>query len=228
MNNSMKFGASIALAIMAAYMNMAWLSSQATPSTFVAVDVDIEEGQPLLEEMLRPVPVPGDDERLRETMIPYENRAILHGVPATTSYLAGDMVLHRDLNAPKKPKRWEVLGPFRLISVGDRFTNAKSNENTSGGSRGNNVTIAVSADFDQKTRDLLETIDPQRNMDEEDAHRIVAVQVLPTKSQGPANPATSDLKDNFVYQTVSLDGIENVPGVLLAGDLIRFVVPADR
>ncbi len=31
---------------------------------------------------------------------------------------------------------------------------------------------------------------------------------------------------NVVYQTVSLDGIENVPRVLFEGDVVRFVVPA--
>jgi hypothetical protein len=40
-----------------------------------------------------------------------------------------------------------------------------------------------------------------------------------------AKTATPDDK-NVVYQTVQLEGIANVPRVLLAGDLIRFVIPS--
>ena len=38
----------------------------------------------------------------------------------------------------------------------------------------------------------------------------------------------SDAPDDkhVVYQTISLDGITNVPRVILAGDVIRFVIPA--
>ena len=39
-------------------------------------------------------------------------------------------------------------------------------------------------------------------------------------------PADKPSDKNVVYQTVSLDGIENVPRVLLEGDVVRFVVPA--
>ena len=56
------------------------------------------------------------------------------------------------------------------------------------------------------------------------AQRIIAVQVI------PKNEASSTAKldnKNVVYQTVSLDGIENVPRVLLEGDVVRFVVPAN-
>jgi hypothetical protein len=49
------------------------------------------------------------------------------------------------------------------------------------------------------------------------------VQVVP-KNELKASDKPSD--KNVVYQTVALDGIENVPRVLLEGDVVRFVVPA--
>ena len=77
--------------------------------------------------------------------------------------------------------------------------------------------------FDERTRRLLEIIDPnRRGSGGKSDLRIVAVQVIP-KNESPA--AVQDDK-NVVYQTVSLDGIENVPRVLLEGDVVRFVVPA--
>ena len=49
------------------------------------------------------------------------------------------------------------------------------------------------------------------------------MQVIPKEEQKPF--AAADDK-NVVYQTVSLEGIANVPRVILAGDVIRFVIPA--
>ena len=118
-----------------------------------------------------------------------------------------------------------MLGPFKLISVGERFKSAGSAEPDAQASEGgNNVTIAVSSNFDERTRRLLDIIDPSRVGDStKQAMRIVAVQVIPKNELSPS--AKLDDK-NVVYQTVSLDGIENVPRVLLEGDVVRFVVPA--
>jgi hypothetical protein len=133
--------------------------------------------------------------------------------------------LQRDLQAPRELSKFEVLGPFQLISVGERFKTPNPEQKDSQGSEGgNNVTIAVSANFDERTRRLLEIIDPsRRGTSGKQGLRIVAVQVIP-KNEAPST-AQLDNK-NVVYQTVSLDGIENVPRVLLEGDVVRFVVPA--
>ena len=150
---------------------------------------------------------------------------VKRSVHVERSYTAGDVVFQRDLQAPLELSKFEVLGPFKLISVGERFKSPSTEQQDAQASAGgNNVTIAVSANFDERTRRLLEIIDPSRRRSSTNqASRIVAVQVIPKNEQSPA--AKLDGK-NVVYQTVSLDGIENVPGVLLEGDDIRFVVPA--
>ena len=82
----------------------------------------------------------------------------------------------------------------------------------------------MSANFDERTRRLLEIIDPnRRTASTKTGQRIIAVQVIPKNEQTPADKLSDK---NVVYQTVSLDGIENVPRVLLEGDVVRFVVPA--
>jgi hypothetical protein len=175
--------------------------------------------------MLRSVPVPGDADKLRESLIPYSSRPILYGAKATRDYTVGDVIFQRDLQAPRDLQKFEVLGPFQLISVGERFKTPNADQKDAQVSEGgNNVTIAVSADFDERTRRLLEITDPSRRGNSaKQAMRIVAVQVIP-KNEAAAAPKLSD--KNVVYQTVSLDGIENVPRVLLEGDVVRFVVPA--
>jgi hypothetical protein len=217
-----KLSIAVVLALLAAGLNAMWLSAEKRPATFVAVAIDVKQGTPLSDELLSSVPVPGDSDKLRESLIPYGSRAILYGVKASRSYTAGDVVFQRDLQAPLELSKFEVLGPFRLISVGERFKNA--DEMAAGAEGGNNITIAVDANFDERTRRLLEIIDPSRNATAgKPGSRIVAVQVIPKNEQTP--DASLDEK-NSVYQTVSLDGIENVPRVLLEGDVVRFVVPA--
>lgn len=219
-----KLSIAVGLALLAAALNAMWLSAEKRPATFVAVAVDVKEGQPFSDELLTSVPVPGDSEKLRESLIPYASRAILYDVKASRDYTRGDVVFQRDLQAPLELSKFEVLGPFQLISVGERFkTPAGEEGNGYGGQGGNNITIAVSANFDQRTRRLLEIIDPSRSRTTGNTNlRIIAVQVIPKNEQAP----DAKLEDrNVVYQTVSLDGIENVPRVLLEGDVVRFVVP---
>jgi hypothetical protein len=224
MSHLAKLSLAIVLALGAAALNAMWLSAEKRPATFVAARSDLKTGREITDEALTAVPVPGDVEKLREALISYDERAILLGLKASRDYTRGDMFFQRDIVAPLEPQRFEVLGPFRLISVGSRFKQAESGqEDNNTGATGENVTIAVSSSFDERTRRLLEIIDPNRSASRDRAPRIVAVQVIPKEQQPPAE--LSDEKD-IVYQTVSLQGIENVPRVLLEGDVIRFVIPA--
>ena len=225
MSHTMKLTIAVGLALVAAVLNMMWLAAEKRPPLFVAAGADLKQGQEITDAMLSAVPVPGDFEKLRASLIPYNNRAILLGLKASRNYPRGDIFFHRDIQAPLELTEYEVLGPFRLISVGEQFTEANADASDSRISAGgDNVTIAVDANFDERTRRLLEVIDPNRkNSGSASGVRIVAVQVIP-KSTAASAPSVDDA--NTVYQTVSLQGIENVPRVLLAGDDIRFVVPA--
>lgn len=225
MSHVAKLSIAVALALLAAGLNAMWLSAAKRPPTFTAVSINVPAGQKIVDEMLTSVPVPGDANTLSQSLIPYGSRAILFGVPASRDYTAGDMVFQRDLQAPRELTKFEILGPFQLISVGERFKSPGDDQlNDQGSEGGNNVTIAVSSKFDERTRRLLEIIDPsRRRSNEKQAARIVAVQVIPKNEQTAADKVDDK---NVVYQTVSLDGIENVPRVLLEGDVVRFVVPA--
>jgi hypothetical protein len=225
MSHVSKLSFAVVLALIAAGLNAMWLKAAKEPPSFVAVSVDVAEGQPIADEMLTSVPVPGDPDVLRRSLIPYESRAILYGIKAPRSYIAGDVIFERDLQAPRELSKFEVLGPFQLISVGERFKTPNAEQQDAQVSEGgNNVTIAVDANFDERTRRLLEIIDPSRRGDRTSpVARIVAVQVIP---KGEQSQKDKPLDKNVVYQTVSLDGIENVPRVLLEGDVIRFVIPA--
>jgi hypothetical protein len=224
MSHTAKLSLAVGLAIFAAMLNAMWLSAERTPPMFAATTLDLKAGEVITDAALAPVPVPGDVETLRTSLIPYANRAILIGQVTSRELVAGDVFFQRDIQTPTKAAKFEVLGPFKLISVGERFKQAGASEDDSRlDPGGNNVTIAVSANFDERTRRLLQIIDPNQKVGRpEERTKIVAVQVLPADQQ---LPEVSDDK-NVVFQTVSLQDIENVPRVLLEGEVIRFVIPA--
>ena len=223
MKHLMGLGFAALLGIVAAGLNWIWISGLALPDEYVAIKSDVNFGSELSDEDLRAIPIPGEKEVLRESFIPWKNRAILFGTNANRQYVAGDVVFHRDILAPAEDSGWTVIGPFKLICVGERFKERGGEELDYSQTGGNNVTIAVDAEFDTRTKKLLEVIRKDSGRNQQQAP-IVAVQVLPTNQQ--AERIRSVESGNVVFQTVSLEGIANVPRVLLAGDRIRFVVPS--
>ncbi|MEM9409535.1 MAG: hypothetical protein AAGA30_00310 [Planctomycetota bacterium] len=223
MKNLMGLGLAGLLGLLAAGLNWMWISGLATPDEFVAVASDIGIGEPLTEANLVSVPIPGNQATLQRSYVPWQNRAILFGINASRDYVAGDVVFHRDIKRPEEDSNWDVIGPFKLISVGERFKERAGDELEYARTDGNNLTIAVDANFDVRTKKLLDVIRPNQSSDGQQTS-IVAVQVLPSnQSNGRLQRAEPE---QIVYQTISLDGIANVPRVLLEGDMIRFVIPA--
>jgi len=251
MNGILQLSIAGGFAVAAAGLNWIYLASQTTPNEYVALRTGLERGQLIDESDLVAVPIPGQTDRLKRTLIPYPNRSVLFGGRTTREYEAGDVVLTRDLIEPSDLQEWEVIGPFELISVAQRFKQETTGRNEASTSIGRNtVTIAVDADFDTDTSRLLAAItvnqisgDRRTTGSARPASPIVAVQVVPSmksrllsapenlippyRNSSASNAESSPVKprDNVVYQTVSLEGIANVPAVLLEGEFIRFVVP---
>jgi hypothetical protein len=239
MNSIVQLSIAILLAVVAAGINWIYLTAQTSPPAYVAVKADVKQGREIEDDLLMSVPVPGDAERLKQALIPYKNRSILLGTKAARDFQRGDMIFARDIVAPLDQWQWDVIGPFELISVGERFKQGSGRpEESTNSIRGNTVTIAVDAGFDRQTSRLLEAIAAEGAFSREDGSpEIVAVQVVPAAGsrlanrrslQQPLSAAGASIlppRDDVVYQTVSLEGIPNVPLVLLEGDLIRFVVP---
>ena len=97
MSSLAKLAIAICLAIVAAGINWFWLTSQATPPTYVAVNTTVDKNAEIADDFLRPVPIPGKVEKLRETLIPYENRSILFGMSSPRRYEDGDLIFQRDI-----------------------------------------------------------------------------------------------------------------------------------
>ena len=80
MSHAAKLSIAVVLALVAAGLNAMWLSSEKRPPVFVAAAVELPAGQEITDAVLMAVPVPGDFDQLRASLIPYANRAILLGM----------------------------------------------------------------------------------------------------------------------------------------------------
>ena len=222
MSHVMKLSLAVGLALADSALNAVWLSATKHPPNFTAPAPTCRPAK-RSPTKCSPSARARRLRQARESLIPYENRAILFGLTASRKYVAGDMFFQRDIKAPLELAQFEVLGPFKLISVGSAIhAGQRQTRRSQLDSSGNNITIAVNANFDERTRRLLQIIDPSQDANRDKATCIVAVQVDPKR--GASAPPPDD--KNVVYQTVQLEGIANVPRVLLAGDVIRFVIPA--
>jgi hypothetical protein len=218
MNNLTKLVIAILLGGAAAATNMAWLQKQKTPPMYVGAISNIQPGTLITNELLMPVPIPGDPELIEKSFIPYARRSVLFGDLAQRHYRAGDMILYRDKRRPAVKKRgFETIGPFRVIGVGGSFKEKSVNERQIGGG-GNNVTIAIGydPDVDEQYGRLLKTI----------AHgiKITAVQVIPNADAELNKQELKSLEDRNNHQTISLAGLEHIPWDLYNGEVIRFIL----
>ncbi len=241
MTHVVKLLIALGLGTAAAITNWMVLALQTQPTQYVAAARELAAGTKIDEDDLLGVPIPGDTAELKRSLIPFANRSILFGASLPRTLQRGDVLFTRDLTPPDDIPQWDVIGPFELISVGDQFTVASGrSENSISSTRGNTITIAVDANFDKRTSQLLNVISDHAAANRTTDLKIVAVQVLPMRSQNsalrePGNNAAVNMggdgitpsQSQVVYQTVSLEGIPNVPAVLLAGDFIRFVIPKE-
>jgi hypothetical protein len=205
----------VILAGAAALANMLWLNSQSEPSLFVSVSTELTPGDPITEASLAPIPVPGDNERLSATLIPWSGRATILDYPAPRAFSAGDLVFRQDIRPPSE--RLEIVGPFRV--VGDKERLGREPSEGFGRNQDGIVMIAVSTALDEQTRALLQLLAP-KSPQQAVERSILAVQVVPANAAAEA----VDQQSEVVYQPVDLQGLENAPRDLEAGEFIRFVV----
>ena len=239
MGHLFKLLLALSLGVVAAAVNWIWLSSQVEPDQFVAAGKTFEAGETITPELLKPIGIPGNSQRLRETFIPYEERFILNGRKAPRAFEEGDLLFYRDLESPEASMVHEELGPFRLLSVGSNYAASVEGAQTPNGSGGTDseiIAIAVPWPYDDKTERLMKLRDqqnlpnPEGSDDSKPRAAIVGLHLLP--SSGTSAGSTSDpneaidlkLKPNERGAFISLRGVENVPRVLLTGQEVSFAI----
>jgi hypothetical protein len=234
MNHLKRLGLAALLGAVAIGLNLLWAYLQVGHS-YVVANIAISAGTLInTETMLDTVPIPGDPVLRKRTFFASEDMALLSGRVAPKAYRAGDLILVQDVK--QSTPHWKTLGPFRLISVGDDLTIGK--KATSASQTVTSVTVAVKSEFDESTRRLLQILDAQENQNSatpDSLLRIIALSVYPSGTAGDvdlvAGAATSAADDRLqlakdeIAIIVPLINVAGVPGVLLVGGDVGFVVP---
>lgn len=245
MKHLTKLGLAVLLGIVAAAMNYFYLSNQANPPKFVAFKKDVKRGEVIALDMLKPIPIPGDVAELRQTYLEYGERQVLVGQQTHRAFLAGDIFFMRDLAPPDIDTSEEKLGPYTLISVGNRFVNTvKANEAFSNGTE-NAITIAVPWPYDESTKRLMDIVRKTKSPFEKDKSTIPedviqSIAILSPsntgmteatgKDAGPGNAEGVNLNLQAGQQAefIPLSGITNIPRVMQAGQQIGFILRIHR
>ncbi len=232
MNNLARLVIALVLALAAGVANYLWMDWQETRhASFVVARADIHVGDAIKREDLGELKIPGDYDELRRTFIPASGgKSLLVGVRSSREYKPGDLILAEYIRS--EIPHWKSLGPFRLVSVGDRV---RSGDTYTSGSASNTVTIAATVDqdgnFDAKTERLLDIVAAQSNRDS--SAKILAIQLDPTPgvdfsgtelSEADSVTVRLPLQANERGIIVPLKNVESIPEVLVRGSNISFIV----
>lgn len=239
------FGA-IALAI-----NWLWMSSERDYPMYVAVVKAVPFGEAMTKENLQAVPVKGDPDVLNKTLVPWDQKELWFGRPATRDYAPSDLLFQRDMIQTAGASKWDYLGPFKLIGVGSDPTAAltgRSGVLTPTSAGGSVLTLAID-DAQASDKELLyRYLAAMRgeyyfNESPEEKALLHIIALEPKVPEGAAaaaskgdttNTAGTDVTvrlndargDRLIF--VSIDKVPNVPTFLRIGQEIYFTVPPGK
>ena len=252
-SNLVRFFLAFVLAVAAAVLNAVWLY-QKTPALerYAVFKTDITKGTVIdPSEHVDVINIPVLEKKMPEVFLPYKNRYSLSGWVAIRDFQEGEMVQHADIKPVDSLPEYEVLGPFRLISVGSRFSRdiMEENDDMYSDENQNAVTIAVKRQFNEATRRLLQIIEARKENNDAGSLRIIAVTTFlqpedsksPTGQKAPlvSKRPTEKMKDTVdisqklgpdeIALFVPLPDVPAISQVLLAEEnpQIGFVVPAE-
>jgi hypothetical protein len=112
MNPMLKLAAPAVLGALAGFLNWTIVRSQMAPHAFVVVRQQVKVGEKIEAVALARLEVPGDPERSRKTLIPYEDRDVIIGTRSQRELHPNDLVLWQDV---QRPNAEIVAEPDELI-----------------------------------------------------------------------------------------------------------------
>ncbi len=99
----------ISTALIIGAANHRYLAKRAATREFVAVTRSLNPGEVLASEDLMRIPLGGDLEALKETLLPWSEAKLFIGSPVTRSFLAGSLIVRRDVGLGDRVPTGEFL-----------------------------------------------------------------------------------------------------------------------
>ena len=202
------------LAVAAAVLNYIWMLYKApNMDVYVTYSENITQGYVITEEQLCPIQLPSkwDDHGANKsvyvkTLVPWADRFLLVDLKAVRDIKAGELAQQSDITVVDVLPEYDVLGPFRLISVGNRFVTSMEGGSESGYSSSDSaITVAVKHDtvdknsnsgFDDKTRRLVQIIESEKNRDSKEQEKNRSVRFISVVAWPAANASIFVTQNN--------------------------------
>jgi hypothetical protein len=249
-----RFSIAVAIAVVAVVLNFAWVKQNTNTTEYVIVNQQIDKDEIIRSSDLTSISLPQKyRDQYDKTFVPYEDRFWVIGKPASKVFEKNEIILRQYLedeldNLPKI----DVLGPFRLYSVGTQLVGTASTQSTYAYGGGIPITFIAKRvqgkdnelTFDKNTRRLLQlieyekTISQQRGQDK--GWRILSITNLPdepntdeTNDDETENSNTTEtpyqLAADEVTITVEVPNVPILSTVLMnsKNPRIGFLVPSD-
>jgi hypothetical protein len=242
------------LAGIAAFLNYQYIQAKVPATVYLTLlNSDIQQGDVIQESMFTNIQVVKSDYTglLPENYLQPQDISILVGVAAEQDYRKGTLLQRNDIGNAEPLNDYSILGPFRLLAIGEQIITGTEDQNRNVDSNVNSVTIAVKESFfggrsKEKIKQesdaainairLIQIIENQKSSSSSYSNlRIVGVvaynldKPLEKVSEGNANNANVNvrLEKDEVALIVPLSNVETIPEVLLTSKepKIGFIVP---
>ena len=233
-NSLLRLGIAVILAVAAGLGNYLYMTMRTAPTKFVRFSKEVGLGEVIdKDSMLSEIAISGDSSQLKKSLLPWDERENIVGRKASRVFEKDSLALKQDFLG--KGPQWRVLGPFKLISVGERIRGSERG-GFSEGSGGQTITIAADVKkeegreiFSTQLQELLEVLyrsDEANNT----IGKIVAVQLYPSNANdqvdvdGDSATQKLPLGPDERGIIVPLKDVESIPEVLVRGVQVGFVV----
>ncbi|MDR2440393.1 MAG: hypothetical protein LBE12_13615 [Planctomycetaceae bacterium] len=245
MKNSLTFLAiAFILAGVASALNFFWYKNNVPETTAFAVfSKKINKGETIKADALRPLNVLSSNKTLvtdlNQHYLLFSDRNVIIDSESLRNYRQGELVRRRDIGMTEPISDYSILGPFRLLSVGNRIVTGMEDQSEDLQNSGDNaVTIAIRPDendgakkLNDNTARLMQIIENQKLRKSPSPElRIVGVVAYPTnksEKKKEGEKPTFQLNDGEMALFVPLPGVKTIPEILLTGKepLIGFLIP---
>lgn len=249
-NYTVRFIIAVGIGCAAAFLNYLWMQ-QNVPQIeyFVAVARDIEKGRNIVKEDLQLIQLPAAGESLDYTkyFIPYGDRFSLIDRPASRDFKKNEIFRDADFTESDYLPDVDILGPFRLLSIGNQLAGSKSTGTQNFGGRVP-ITFIVKMvknpqtgveEFEPQTRRLLQLINYENAADSRSGAgrsdwRLMHIIAYPDNAPGsspakdPEEPVTYQLAEDEYAIIVEVPNVPMLMNVLMNSKKPRigFVVPS--
>ena len=172
---TVRFLIAIAIGCVAAFLNYLWMQQNVPQiQRYTVIARDIAEGQTVSSNDLRWIGLPvlsnADERAYANSFLSYGDRFSLIDRPATRNFTAGDIVLRSDFHEADHLPDVTILGPFRLLAIGNQLVGDTGASSQNFGSGRVPITFVVKRErnpqtglieFDPQTRRLLQLINSE-------------------------------------------------------------------